>query len=151
MPAFELRVLDGADCVGGNKIAVSSGGDAVLLDFGINLKRKRDYLLGYRALTVANTLYYYLYSGILPRVRGIYRDDLVGLDERVGEILEKGEPVEASMCIFSHAHRDHYGASGFLSDKIMLAMSRSMRTIMEAMLESSAASGIEAEILEVRN
>lgn len=151
MPAFELRVLDGADCVGGNKIAVSSGGDAVLLDFGINLKRKRDYLLGYRALTVANTLYYYLYSGILPRIRGIYRDDLVGLDERVGEILEKGEPVEVSMCIFSHAHRDHYGASGFLSDKIMMAMSRSMRTIMEAMLESSAASGIEAEIFEVRN
>jgi len=151
MPSLELRVLDGADCVGGNKIAASSGGEAVLLDFGINMKRKRDYLIGYRALAVANTLYYYLYSGVLPRIRGIYREDLVAVDERVKVILERGEQIEASTCIFSHSHRDHYGASGFLSEDVTLAMSRSMKTIMKAMLESSTASGIEAEVFEMRN
>ena len=151
MSSLELRVLDGADCIGGNKIAVSSGGEAVLLDFGINMKRKRDYLLGYRALAVANTLYYYLYSGVLPRIRGIYRADLIAVDERVRAILEKGEEVEVAICIFSHSHRDHYGASGFLSEDVTLATSRSMKTIMEAMLESSAASGIEAEVFAIRN
>ncbi len=150
MPPLELRVLDGADCIGGNKIAVSSGG-AVLLDFGINIKRKRECLLGYRALAVANMLYYYLYSGILPRIKGVYREDLVALDERVKAVLGRGEPIEASLCIFSHAHRDHYGASGFLSSGIKLAMSRSMKTIMETMLESSAVSGIEAEVFEMKN
>lgn len=151
MPAAEIRVLDGADCIGGNKIAVSSGGEAVLLDFGINMKRRRDYLLGYRALAIANMLYYYLYSGVLPRVWGVYREDLIELDERARRILERGDRVEASLCVVSHAHRDHYGACGFLSQEIGLAASRSMKTLMEAMLESSAVSGIEAEVFRMRD
>ena len=67
MAGFKLRVLDGANCVGGNKIALIAGGESILLDFGVNMRKRREYILGYRALTIANRLYYYLYSEILPR------------------------------------------------------------------------------------
>ncbi len=151
MLKHELRILDGVNCIGGNKIALISGGEAVFLDFGVNMKKKREYVLGYRALTVANKLYYYLYSEILPRVSGIYRDDLIELDERVQRILEKGGKLSASTCVFSHAHADHYGASGFLSEDVKLAMSNSMKTIMKAMIESSSVTDVEAEVFEVRD
>lgn len=151
MPASKLRILDGASCIGGNKIVLELGGDSALLDFGINMKRKREYALGYRALTIANKLYYYLYSEILPKVSGIYRSDLLKLDERVRDLLEKGEGVNASLCVVSHAHVDHYGSIGFLSEEIKLAVSRSMKTIMETALETSAAYDVESEVFRMRD
>ena len=150
MPGSKLRILDGVNCIGGNKIAVISGGEAVFLDFGVNMKKRREYILGYRALTVANKLYYYLYSEILPRVSGVYRDDLIELDERVRKILERSEKLDTSLCVISHAHVDHYGALGFLSEEVSIAVSNSMKTIMRAMVESSA-TDIEAEVFEMRN
>ena len=151
MPAAKLRVLDGANCIGGNKIVLELGGEAVLLDFGINMKRKREYVLGYRALTIANKLYYYLYSEILPKVSGIYRSDLLKLDERVRDLLEKCERIDASLCVISHAHVDHYGSIGFLSEEVKLAVSNSMKTIMETMLETSAVYDVESEIFRMRD
>ena len=143
--------MDGALSIGGNKIALTSRDDGILLDFGVNMRRKRDYLLGYRALVIANKLYYYLYSEILPKIRGIYREDLVELDERAKTALEKADELRASTCIISHGHADHYGAAGFLSNNIAIAMSNSMKTIIESMIESSAALDIEVEIFQQKD
>ena len=151
MAGFKLRVLDGANCVGGNKIALIAGGESILLDFGVNMRKRREYVLGYRALTIANRLYYYLYSEILPRVSGIYREDLLEVDERVKALLDRGERLEASLCVISHAHLDHYGSIGFLSRNIGIAISNSMKTIMEAVLEASAIADVEAEVLQIKD
>ena len=151
MPRVFLRVLDGANSIGGNKIALTIDDEGIFLDFGVNMKKKREYILGYRALTVANKLYYYLYSEILPRASGIYRRDLIELDERIRRILDRGLSLEVSMAIISHGHVDHYGAVGFLSEDIAIAVSNSMKTIMESMIESSSISDVEGEIFTVKN
>jgi len=84
---FNLWILDGVDSVGGNKIALTRNGEGIFLDFGVNMKRKRAYEVSYRVLAIANKMFYHLYSEILPRIRGIYRSDLIELDERVAEML----------------------------------------------------------------
>ncbi|MCD6341702.1 MAG: MBL fold metallo-hydrolase, partial [Thaumarchaeota archaeon] len=148
---MRLNILDGINSIGGNKIALIRNDEGILLDFGVNMKKKREYILGYRALTIANKLYYYLYSEILPRIEGLYREDLLELDERVREVLKKRKRLEIQMCIISHAHIDHYGAAGFLSKEIKISVSNSMRTMMEAMIEASATLDIDGEIFSMRD
>ncbi|MCS7132707.1 MAG: hypothetical protein N3F65_00095 [Nitrososphaeria archaeon] len=150
MPTLRLNILDGINSIGGSKIALTGEGGGILLDFGVNMKKKREYILGHRALTIANKLYYYLYSEILPRVRGLYREDLVEIDERVSRLLTHAREIDVQTCVISHAHADHYGAAGFLSNEIALAVSNSMKTIMEAMLESSSLD-IEGEVFSMRD
>ncbi len=146
-----LQILDGANSIGGNKVALTRNGEGIFLDFGVNIKRKREYILGYRALTVANKLYYYLYSEILPRKWGIYRSDLIELDERVRGMLSRESGPDIQMAVVSHAHIDHYGAIGFLSEDISVSVSNSMKTIMESMIESSSVSDVEGEIFSIRD
>jgi len=148
---MRLNILDGINSIGGNKIALIRNDEGILLDFGVNMKKKREYILGYRALTIANKLYYYLYSEILPRIEGLYREDLLELDERVREVLKERKRLEIQMCIISHAHIDHYGAAGFLSKEIKISVSNSMRTMMEAMIEASATLDIDGEIFSMRD
>jgi len=150
MPALQLEILDGINSIGGNKIALIGKDGGALLDFGVNIKKKREYILGYRALTIANKLYYYLHSEILPRVRGLYREDLTELDERVSRLLGHAREIGVQVCVISHAHVDHYGAAGFLSREIAIAVSNSMKNIMEAMLESSSLD-IEGEVFSMRD
>jgi len=147
---FNLWILDGADSVGGNKIALTRNGEGIFLDFGVNMKRKRAYEVSYRVLAIANKMFYHLYSEILPRIGGIYRSDLIELDERVGEMLANQPELSIQSALISHAHMDHYGAVGFLSSGIAVAVSNSMKTMIEAMAESSSYD-IEGEIFKLRD
>jgi len=145
-----LWILDGADSIGGNKIALTRDGEGLFLDFGVNMKRKRAYEVSYRVLAIANKMFYHLYSEILPRIRGIYRPDLIELDERVREMLADQPELIIQAALISHAHMDHYGAIGFLSNEIAVAVSNSMRAMIEAMAESSSYD-IEGEIFRLRD
>ncbi|RLF99136.1 MAG: hypothetical protein DRN47_04190 [Candidatus Wolframiiraptor sp.] len=150
MRSFNLWILDGADSIGGNKIALTSEGEGLFLDFGVNMRKKRAYEVSYRVLAIANKMFYHLYSEILPRIRGIYRSDLIELDERVKEMLANQPELSIQAALISHAHIDHYGAIGFLSNEITVAVSNSMKTMIEAMAESSSYD-IEGEIFRLRD
>jgi len=145
-----LWILDGVDCIGGNKIALTRDGEGLFLDFGVNMKRRRAYEVSYRVFAIANKMFYHLYSEILPRIRGIYRADLIELDERVKEMLADQPELSIQATLISHAHMDHYGAMGFLSDEIAVAVSNSMKIMIEAMAESSSYD-IEGEIFRLRD
>ena len=147
---FNLWILDGVDSIGGNKIALTRNGEGIFLDFGVNMKRRRAYEVSYRVLAIANKMFYHLYSEILPRIKGIYRSDLIELDERVREMLANQPELSIQSALISHAHMDHYGAVGFLSSGIAVAVSNSMKTMIEAMAESSSYD-IEGEIFELRD
>ena len=150
MQSFNLWILDGADSVGGNKIALTKDDQGIFLDFGVNMKRRRAYEVSYRVLAIANKMFYHLYSEILPRIKGIYRPDLIELDERVKEMLADQPRLSMQASLISHAHMDHYGAVGFLSDEISVAVSNSMKAMIEAMAESSSYD-IEGEIFRIRD
>ena len=150
MQSFNLWILDGADSIGGNKIALTKDDQGIFLDFGVNMKRRRAYEVSYRVLAIANKMFYHLYSEILPRIKGIYRPDLIELDERVKEMLADQPRLSMQASLISHAHMDHYGAVGFLSDEISVAVSNSMKAMIEAMAESSSYD-IEGEIFRLRD
>lgn len=143
----ELLILGGIGEVGGNKILVSGRDGAVLLDFGLSLKKKREYFMSHGVERVSRILRSYLLTGVLPRLKGIYREDLA-----LGEsLLESVPQIQVDGCVFSHAHLDHYGSAGFLSPSIPLAMSKSMKALIAHSIETGGRAGVEREVLIFRD
>ncbi|MEN2975176.1 MAG: MBL fold metallo-hydrolase [Candidatus Caldarchaeales archaeon] len=137
-----IQILGGAGEIGGNKILIYGREGSIFLDFGLNLKRKREYDVGHGFERINRSLRNYLLVGILPEIQGIYRRDL-SLDE---EILRGKREVHVDCCIISHGHLDHYGSVVFLRPEIKLAMSRSMRALIEHSIEVSGRTGIDREV-----
>lgn len=80
-----LTFYDGADCIGGNKFLLEVDGTALLLDFGTNFLRPR-------SITGLCDL---LDLGLLPPLRGIYRQDS-DLPERAWWERMRSRPLSGS-------------------------------------------------------
>ncbi|MDH7577136.1 MAG: exonuclease [Bacillota bacterium] len=116
-----LTFYDGAACIGGNKILCEADGTALLLDFGTNFGAEGtffDEFLRPRAIVGLSDL---LDLGLLPPLRGIYRQDFE-LPGRARWAHLTGHPcyrcLEVSGVLLSHAHIDHSGYISFLDHRI---------------------------------
>jgi len=115
----EIRFLGGVGEIGGNKILVECGGEAILLDFGVPFARKRMYYSEpFLAPRSGEDL---LEFGLLPRIEGLYRFD------------EAAPKVNA--VFISHAHLDHAGYVSFLKREIPVYCGETTRLILEALSE----------------
>lgn len=137
-----ICLLGGVGEIGGNKILLYGHEGAVFLDFGLNLKKKREYMVGYGFERINTILRNYLRVGILPRLSGVYRDDLASEQK----ILEAARELSIDCCIISHGHLDHYGSVAFLKKDIPIAVSRSMKALIEYSIETSGRTGIDREV-----
>jgi ribonuclease J len=81
--------------------------------------------------------------GLLPDIKGLYRDDLMKMAEY--EILEPN--VDA--VLLSHAHSDHADYISFLHEKIPIYMGETCHLILQA-IEGRSNRQIEREILSYR-
>lgn len=129
-----LRVLDGEDTIGGSKILVGWGGEGVFLDFGINYAKWGRYFEEYVKPRPAYGLGDLWKLGLVPRVQGLYRTDVIppGLD--AGSEL----PVRRINGVYvSHAHLDHAGLVGLLNLQIPLVCSRTTAAILKAVQDST--------------
>jgi len=82
-----IKIIDGHDCIGGNKILVCSrNGEGFLLDFGVNFKKWSLYFEEYLNPRTGKILHDLLKLDLIPRLN-IYRSDLLAPrfdnDERV--------------------------------------------------------------------
>lgn len=152
-PTFEGRLLvsvgfyGGVGEIGGNKILISSRDESIFLDFGLNMRKKREYGIGYGRERVSRILRNYILLEILPRLRGIYREDLLGEGGR----LSGAEEVKPQACLISHAHLDHYGLVGFLKPEISIAVSKTTAALIKHSIETGALTGPEADVLVYRD
>ncbi|MEM1584251.1 MAG: MBL fold metallo-hydrolase [Nitrososphaerota archaeon] len=137
-----ICLLGGAGEIGGNKILLHEKEWAILLDFGLSLKKRREYEIGYGFERTNRILKNYLLVGILPKINGIYREDLM-LDEG---LISSERAFSIDCCIVSHGHLDHYGAVTFLKMETPIAVSKSMKALIEHAIETSGRSGIDREI-----
>lgn len=137
----------GVEEIGGNKILISSRDGSVFLDFGLNMRKKREYGIGYGRERISRILRNYILLEILPRLKGIYREDLLGSRGQ----LDEAEEAEPQACLVSHAHLDHYGLVGFLKPEIPIAVSRTTTALIKHSTETGSLAGPEADILVYRD
>ena len=137
-----LTILDGHQTIGGNKVLINHpSGVNLLLDFGMNFKRKGELFDEFLRMRTQAGLSDYLISGLLPPYRDFYRSDLV---EITPESLWMDTGVSPEYVVISHAHLDHMGMVGFLREDMKLILTKETLAIMKA-IETTGLSVVEYE------
>ena len=138
-----LTFYGGVNEIGGNKILLEDKDTRVFLDFGKGFSRRAKFFEEFINPRVANGIEDFLTMGLLPDIKGLYRDDLMKMAER--EILEP----DVDAVLLSHAHSDHADYISFLHEKIPIYMGETCHLILQAIEERSNRQ-IEREILSYR-
>ena len=135
-----LTFYGGVNEIGGNKILLEDKDTRVFLDFGKGFSRRAKFFEQFINPRAANGIEDFLTMGLLPHVKGIYRDDLMKMAGR-----ETSEP-NVDGVLLSHAHSDHADYISFLHEKIPIYMGETCHLILQA-LEERSNREIEREIL----
>ncbi|MBI3860248.1 MAG: MBL fold metallo-hydrolase [Thaumarchaeota archaeon] len=143
---MDLRFYGGVNQIGGNKILVTDRkADArIFLDFGMNFAVHAQYFEEFIQPRTANGITDFIEIGLLPKIKGIYRRDLL---EFAG--LEKHEDVEVDAVILSHAHLDHAAHVSFLDERIPVYCNAITHSILQAIHET-APRRLEYEIINYK-
>ncbi len=139
----QLTFYGGVNEIGGNKILLEDKQTKILIDFGMSYGHKALFFDDYVRPRPACGLGDFLRCGLVPDLKGIYRDDLLG---SVGR--SKEEPVVDAV-LLSHAHLDHASYISFLNEKIPVYCGETCKMILEAVQEAGNRD-IETEILSFK-
>lgn len=145
---MQITVYDGAGTIGGNKILLEDDGIAIFFDFGINFHLRNQYFEEYLVPRSRRGLLDMFHTGLLPAIRGIYRDDLYPSDVDIWERIRVSYPirqVEPACVLLSHAHLDHSGHISFLKENIPVITSLCTAFISKAIQDTSK-SDFEKEV-----
>ncbi len=143
---LEIKFYGGVNQIGGNKILVTDKkADAtVFLDFGMNFAVHSRYFEEFIQPRTSNGLLDYLEMGIIPKIEGIYRDDLL---EFAGMKKHKEPLVDA--VVLSHAHLDHSSHISFLDERIPIYCNDTTFAILKAVQETGRRQ-LGSEIIDFR-
>ncbi len=112
--------------IGGNKIKVDMNSTSLMLDFGMSFGEVGKYFDNFVQPRKGNGLYDFFELGLLPKIKGIYREDYLrhtGLDF-------EDEPAIDGL-LLSHAHADHADYIKYLRYDIPLFMSLNSKIVLE--------------------
>jgi ribonuclease J len=129
---------DGVEEIGGTKILIELNKRYFFLDFGLNYKRRGLFFEEFLNPRVSNGIGDFFYLNLIPKIKGIYRKDLLEkLNEGGNNELGTGNEIPFVDAVFvTHAHFDHSGYTSFLRDDIPIFMSETTINLMKAMEES---------------
>lgn len=131
-----LEFYGGVNEIGGNKIKLNLDSTSLFLDFGMSFSKAGEFFTDFMSPRVGNGIDDYLEMGLLPKIKGIYREDL---------LRHKGLPYEDKPSVdgllLSHAHADHADYISFLRKDIPLYMSFYSKIILEV-LDCTGSKGI---------
>lgn len=136
----ELTVYDGAGCIGGNKIYLSSEDTGVFLDFGLNFGETGKFFEEFLQPRIATHGVHDLLSlGVIPALKGIYRADAF-----IGPDKIDGPAPKVDAVFISHAHADHVGQLGLLRPDIPVYCSH-MSAMMIKATQDCGGVGLDGE------
>ncbi len=135
-----LTFYGGLNEIGGNKILLEDRGTKIFLDFGKSFASRARFFEWTDRPRVANGIGDFLSLGILPKIAGIYRRDLLHLAN-----LPEVEDRSVQAVVLSHAHSDHADHISFLREDIELYMGETTNHVIRA-IEEEKDSNIEYEI-----
>ena len=126
-----LGFYGGVDEIGGNKILLEDGETRVWLDFGQSFDMGTEYYINWLQPRRGNGLRDYFEFGLLPRIDGLYSEDMLGYTD-----LKYCEPCFDGVFI-THAHADHVNHLKFIDQSIPVNLGKGTRFFMEAMEKTS--------------
>lgn len=129
-----LSFYGGVDEIGGNKIQVSSRDSSFFFDFGLAFSQANTYLSEFLQPRKANGILDFVALGLLPCLKGIYREDYL---RHVG-LHHTPQPAVDGVLI-SHSHVDHMSYVHHLREDIPLYLSEESYLILRALEETGAA------------
>jgi ribonuclease J len=131
----QIDFYGGVDEIGGNKVQVSSDEASFFFDFGKSFNKEGEYFSEFLQPRKANGILDLVEFGLLPKVKGIYREDYL----RHSGIPHSKEPAVQGILI-SHAHIDHMGYLHHIRDDIPFYMTKESFLITKA-LETTGIAG----------
>ena len=148
----KLTFYGGVQQIGGNKILLEDGEARVFLDFGTSFDDRGRFYEEYLQPRSTFGLLDPLTMGLLPPLRGLYRDDMDQTIQHLWEHLE-GAPGYRDLrddkvhgVLLSHAHLDHTGYLSFLNPDTPVYASALTAFVAKAIQDSSR-SDFEREVV----
>jgi ribonuclease J len=156
--------------IGGNKILLEDSGSALMLDFGKSFSGESMYFDEFLQPRTNSALRDLLSLGLLPKIEGIYRKDLLNHAGVWADL--KGELPESARSFFecdlpgyedytakhgprvdgvllSHAHVDHVQHICYLDPRIPIYCTETTRRILRA-VQDTGKGGYESDVLRCR-
>jgi len=130
MEKTSLTFYGGINEIGGNKILLEDKDTRVFFDFGMSFAGEAQFFSGYLTPRGVNGAGDYLEFDLLPRLRGLYAEDMIKNTN-----IQYEEP-KFDAVVLSHPHMDHVGYLPFIDPNIPVYCGECTNTIMEAMQES---------------
>nr|HOP09284.1 MBL fold metallo-hydrolase [Candidatus Methanofastidiosa archaeon] len=140
---MKLTFFGGIREIGGNKILLSDEDTRIFLDFGMSFGERGKYFEEFLTPRTAAGIKDFLVMGLIPDIKGIYREDLL---EHMGR---EAEEPEVDGVVLSHAHADHVNYVSFLHKDIPIYCGETCKRIIDAVDEQSQRT-IENEVLNFK-
>lgn len=136
---MKLSFYGGVEEIGGNKILLEDDDTRIFLDFGMSFHKRGRFFEEFMKPRTANGIGDFLVMGLIPDIKGVYREDLLTHFGR------KAEEPEIDGVFLSHAHADHANYVSFLHKDIPIYCGETCKHILDAVDEQSQRK-IECEI-----
>ena len=130
-----IDFFGGVDEIGGNKIRVQGNESSFFFDFGMGFSHANDYLSEFLQPRKANGICDFVELGLLPYIKGIYREDYL---RHVG--LSYPDKPSVDGVLISHSHVDHVAYVHHLREDIPIYLTKESHLILRALEETGAAS-----------
>ncbi len=130
-----IDFFGGVDEIGGNKIRLKGKEGSFFFDFGMAFSRANDYLSEFLQPRKANGILDFVELGLLPEIKGIYREDYL---KHVGLSYSKEPTVDG--VLISHSHVDHVAYVHHLREDIPIYLTNESYLILKALEDTGAAS-----------
>jgi len=147
---MNLKFYGGVNEIGGNKILVkdknpsnSSNDTSLFLDFGMSFSASGKYFSEFLQPRKLNGIMDYIELGLLPKIKGIYREDYL---KHCG--INSPEKPSVDGVLLSHAHMDHSSYIHHLREDIPIYMRKESEIILKVLEETGKASF--AEIIKLK-
>jgi len=128
---MRLSFYGGVKEIGGNKILLEDDDTKVFLDFGMSFNRHGKFFEEYLKPRVSCGMSDFVEMGLVPRIEGIYREDLLRL---LDWDIQDEPSVDA--VFLSHMHLDHTAYVSFLDKRIPIYCSEISKRIANVLLEA---------------
>jgi ribonuclease J len=127
-----LTFYGGVNEIGGNKILLEADGTKLFLDFGMSFNVANQYFAEFLQPRKCSALADFFELGLLPDIKGIYREDYLKHMDRP----EEERSVDA--VLLTHAHADHAQYIHFLRTDIPIYCTKATKTILLAVEETGS-------------
>jgi ribonuclease J len=128
----KLIFFGGVNEIGGNKVLIEDGDTRIFLDFGMSFNQVSKYYTEFLQPRTCSGLGDLIELGIIPNLKGIYRNDLL---KHEGMPLTEEPTIDG--VFVSHAHADHSWNIALLHPEIPIYCGFTCKLMLKAAQETS--------------